>query len=271
MPDDKLTYDRELGPAFFIQMPYEIIEDTDISHGAFRLYSHFLIYCRQGTMAWPGQKSLAEKMGCSDRYIRSLLDELKSVGLLDWETSWDPVKQKRFTTYQVRKLPLRQRQRPDSQAATTDKPPQQLSVATTQTARNKRTTTNRNNTSGSNRNNISAFTPETNRNQSSDETQALIDIKKETHMVCAILIKLFNADQAAKLAARALHNGRNAQHVQELVDHVAQRPEIKSPAAYVRLMIEENNDLPDKRPKLSAKEAQERKKRASWLKAAGKK
>lgn len=67
----------------FTQVPNHVLEDTRLTFGARIVYAMLLRYAWQNNFCFPGQDTLANDMGTSDRQIRNLLTELKAVGYLE--------------------------------------------------------------------------------------------------------------------------------------------------------------------------------------------
>lgn len=70
------------GRASFVQVPTAVIADPDISHTAFRLWCLLCAYAAQRDDTWVGQAVLAEALGVTDRHIRTLMESLKTAGLV---------------------------------------------------------------------------------------------------------------------------------------------------------------------------------------------
>jgi biotin operon repressor len=66
----------------FAQVPNEILRDARLTAPSRLLYSILKSYAWQDDNSFPGQKRLAEEMGCSDRMVRSYLQELEESGLV---------------------------------------------------------------------------------------------------------------------------------------------------------------------------------------------
>lgn len=69
----------------FAQILLEVIEDTALSAGAFRLYALLVAYSRGQGVCWLSQATLATRLGVSERSIRGWLGELEKSGLLKVE------------------------------------------------------------------------------------------------------------------------------------------------------------------------------------------
>lgn len=64
------------------QVYHVLTLDTELSDGAYRLYSLLLKYARQSDGCWPGVKTLARDMGRAPSTIKARLDELVRRGLI---------------------------------------------------------------------------------------------------------------------------------------------------------------------------------------------
>jgi DNA-binding transcriptional MocR family regulator len=73
----------------FIIVEHDTIEDLRISGEAFRLYCYYLKCAGNRDVAYPSQKTLAEKFGVSERTIRERISELKAIGLIRVERRGD--------------------------------------------------------------------------------------------------------------------------------------------------------------------------------------
>lgn len=62
-----------------------IIRDTSISDKAFRLYCLLLGYARESKTCYPTITQLAKGLGCTEKYVIRLNNELKKAGLLNWK------------------------------------------------------------------------------------------------------------------------------------------------------------------------------------------
>jgi len=69
----------------FTRVPNQVIGDSTISNGAFRLYVKLLSYVgwddRSNTV-WPKKKTLAKELGCSVKTVTRNLKELQELGLM---------------------------------------------------------------------------------------------------------------------------------------------------------------------------------------------
>ena len=66
----------------FWAIPKSIFEKKELSLEARILYGILFTRANGENMAWPGQKSMADNLGVSERGIRRYLDELKKAGLI---------------------------------------------------------------------------------------------------------------------------------------------------------------------------------------------
>ncbi len=66
----------------FTIIPNEILRPSQLSLPARYLYCVLLKYCGQNEWCYPGQITLAKDLGCSPRYIRTLLDNLYEAGIV---------------------------------------------------------------------------------------------------------------------------------------------------------------------------------------------
>jgi Helix-turn-helix domain len=67
----------------FTQVPNFILTNKDISVGAKLAYAMLLKYVWSNDSCFPGQVTLAEDMGATDRSVRTYLKELESAELLE--------------------------------------------------------------------------------------------------------------------------------------------------------------------------------------------
>src|SRR5689334_1801473 len=74
---------NQTGP--FAQVLLEIIEDSNLSPGAFRLYTLLVAYSRGFGACWLSQRTLAEKLGVSERTVRGWTVELEQSGYITVE------------------------------------------------------------------------------------------------------------------------------------------------------------------------------------------
>src|SRR5687767_7419958 len=73
----------DLSSRGFTQIPNHVLEDERLTFGARIVYAMLLRYAWQNNFCFPGQDTLANDMGTTDRQIRNLLTELKAVGYLE--------------------------------------------------------------------------------------------------------------------------------------------------------------------------------------------
>jgi Helix-turn-helix domain len=67
----------------FTQVPNFILTNKDISVGAKLAYAMLLKYAWNNDACFPGQVTLAEDMGATDRSVRTYLKELETADLLE--------------------------------------------------------------------------------------------------------------------------------------------------------------------------------------------
>ena len=67
----------------FTQVPNFILTNKDITVGAKLAYAMLLKYAWQNDACYPGQAKLGEDMGAAERSVRTYLQELESVELLE--------------------------------------------------------------------------------------------------------------------------------------------------------------------------------------------
>jgi hypothetical protein len=67
----------------FTQVPNFILTNKDISVGAKLAYAMLLKYAWSNEACFPGQVTLANDMGATDRSVRTYLKELESADLLE--------------------------------------------------------------------------------------------------------------------------------------------------------------------------------------------
>jgi hypothetical protein len=235
---EPLSYDPELGPDYFIQIPQTILKDSGLSDGAFRLYCVLLTYCRQKLTAWPGQETLAEDMGRSVRQVRTLLSQLKDIGLVDWQQNGHS-----SNRYHVFKAPLRSR-----------------------------FTSDRKDSSGLDRKDSSGL----DRKDSSAESHELEQHKIEQHHADGEFISLLNKEgfsprTSEKLAKLLAANSRPVDYLTGWLEYVHSDQEIKRPLGFLRSMIEENQNLPRPATPAERQAQQQASKMAKWQKLSSKK
>ena len=67
----------------FTQVPNFILTNKGLSVGAKLYYAMLLKYAREKDYCFPGQQTLAEDMGSSERSVRTYQKELEDVGFLE--------------------------------------------------------------------------------------------------------------------------------------------------------------------------------------------
>src|SRR4030088_3511046 len=67
----------------FTQVPNFILTNKDLSVGAKLYYAMLLKYAREKDYCFPGQQTLAEHIGSSERSVRTYQKELEDVGFLE--------------------------------------------------------------------------------------------------------------------------------------------------------------------------------------------
>jgi hypothetical protein len=76
------TYDKELGPGYFIQVATLFWRDPKFSLEAKGAYTLLLSYAGAGATAWPGQERMMRELAISERALRKALEELQTRGLV---------------------------------------------------------------------------------------------------------------------------------------------------------------------------------------------
>lgn len=66
----------------FTQIPNVILTNKDLSIGAKLTYSMLLKYCWYDNKCFPGQETLANNLGASERSVRTWLKELDTYGII---------------------------------------------------------------------------------------------------------------------------------------------------------------------------------------------
>ena len=66
----------------YTKIPNEILSASQLSIQARYLYCVLLMHCGKDEWCFPGQTTLAKKLGCSERYVRELLVELYEAGVV---------------------------------------------------------------------------------------------------------------------------------------------------------------------------------------------
>ena len=67
----------------FTQVPNFILTNKELSVGAKLYYAMLLKYAREKDYCFPGQQTLAEDIGSSERSVRTYQKELEDVGFLE--------------------------------------------------------------------------------------------------------------------------------------------------------------------------------------------
>ena len=67
----------------FTQVPNFLLTNKDLSVGAKLYYAMLLKYAREKDYCFPGQQTLAEDIGSSERSVRTYQKELEDVGFLE--------------------------------------------------------------------------------------------------------------------------------------------------------------------------------------------
>jgi len=80
-----LVFDDENLRAGFAQAPNVVLRNPLLSSNSVRLYILLLSYAWDKDECYPGQKTLAEQMGCKHATITRTLAELKKHKLITWE------------------------------------------------------------------------------------------------------------------------------------------------------------------------------------------
>jgi len=85
MPDEKtlILKDPTLKSGF-TSVP-NIVLTSDLSFGAKVIYALLLMFAWQDKETFPGQARLAQAAGCTERTVRTYLNELKEAGLITWK------------------------------------------------------------------------------------------------------------------------------------------------------------------------------------------
>jgi biotin operon repressor len=82
-------------------VPNSILRDARVSPPSRLLYSILKSYAWQTDNSFPGQKRLADEMGCSDRMVRVYLQELEDCGLITVEQRGKTATNRYFLTDQI--------------------------------------------------------------------------------------------------------------------------------------------------------------------------
>ena len=67
----------------FTQVPNFILTNKDLSVGAKLYYAMLLKYAREKDYCFPGQQTIADDMGSTDRSVRTYQKELEQAGFLE--------------------------------------------------------------------------------------------------------------------------------------------------------------------------------------------
>jgi hypothetical protein len=70
---------------FFVQLPECVVFNPNLSARAVRLYAALVKFAGAKEVCWPGQKTLAEMIGCSERYVRTLVKQLVAEGVISYK------------------------------------------------------------------------------------------------------------------------------------------------------------------------------------------
>jgi|SRR5579859_1965141 len=74
---DRVVIQNEILRSGFAAFPYLVMEDTRLSVGARLTFAFLLMFAWQEGSCFPGQGTLAEKMGVSERQLQRYLYELR--------------------------------------------------------------------------------------------------------------------------------------------------------------------------------------------------
>lgn len=66
----------------YTKIPNEMLNQSQLSIPARYLYCVMLRHCGQDNHCFPSQATLGEEIGVTDRYVRSLINELISIGIV---------------------------------------------------------------------------------------------------------------------------------------------------------------------------------------------
>jgi predicted transcriptional regulator len=240
-PIEPLSYDPELGPDYFVQIPQTILKDTDLTNGAFRLYCILLSYCRRPgkNETWPGQDTLSTDLGTSVKQIQRLLQELKEIGLVDWRQNGQS-----SNRYHVFKAPLKQRY---SEAKSSDATKMSLLDATK----------------------MSPLDATKMSHESHEvEQQKLEQHHGDDELKTLLMQEGFATSTSEKLTRILAKNERTPTYIQDWLKYVKSDPGITRPLGFLRSMIEENQNPPQTQTQREA--AATAQKMAKWQKLASK-
>jgi hypothetical protein len=83
--EEYLNVDSELEKQLWkVPVSIDLIDDTNLSNGAFRLYLRLMGYARQRNTCFPSRATLAVNMGVEVKTIDRLKKQLKDANLLNW-------------------------------------------------------------------------------------------------------------------------------------------------------------------------------------------
>ncbi len=68
----------------FVQIPYGVFADKDLSHAAKLVYGRLLLYAGKDGLCYPKQETLAAEICIRHRQLRTVLVELRDQGWLTW-------------------------------------------------------------------------------------------------------------------------------------------------------------------------------------------
>ncbi len=80
-----IIIDDEALKTGFTQLPNYILRAKNLSAWARLAYAVLLSYAWQEDSCFPGHQRMAEDLGCSERYLRDALKELKEHHYIDWK------------------------------------------------------------------------------------------------------------------------------------------------------------------------------------------
>lgn len=80
-----IVIDDEALKTGFTQLPNYILRDTTLTPWARLAYAVLLSYAWQEGSCFPGQQRMAEDLGCSERYLRDALKDLRKHNYIDWK------------------------------------------------------------------------------------------------------------------------------------------------------------------------------------------
>lgn len=83
---DSFIFEDKTWEKGFTQIPNIVLTDSSLSTSARLLYTLLLKHAwGSKDMVYPGQAKLAKEVGCSERHIKRLLNELKKANLVTWK------------------------------------------------------------------------------------------------------------------------------------------------------------------------------------------